>query len=214
MSDSAHDKFIAAGGRLYPELGYGKLSVRVLAAEAGLSPGMFHHLFTSKDAFILELFRHHNHSISIHLNNLPHFDNPFEKLRTMAQVLATGLRDHLQLIHRMFADSANGVEVVNGFIRQTVSERMALFIKVMEECGRLDGSVPATAIQRLGYFSAAVHAPMIIGSRFGQMGLLPECIRDGVPDILTDQAIAQRIDWCMGALFPLHAGFTDKQEKS
>lgn len=214
MSDSAHDKFIAAGSRLYPELGYYRLSVRVLAAEAGLSPGMFHHLFASKDAFIVELFRHHNQSVSLQLNNLPHFDNPFEKLRSMAKVLATGLRDHLQLIHRMFADSANGVEVVNAFIRQTVSERMALFIEVMDECGGLDGSIPATAIQRLGYFSAAVHAPMIIGSRFEQMRLLPEGIRDQVPHLLTDDAITQRIDWCMGALFPRHAKFTDKQEES
>ena len=51
MSESARTKFIAAGEKLYPELGYSKLSVRLLAAEAELSSGMFHHLFENKDVF-------------------------------------------------------------------------------------------------------------------------------------------------------------------
>ena len=44
MSDT-RSQFIAAGFKLYPQHGYRKLSVRMLAAEAGLSAGMFHHLF-------------------------------------------------------------------------------------------------------------------------------------------------------------------------
>ena len=211
---NAHDKFIAAGSKLYPELGYYKLSVRVLAAEAGLSSGMFHHLFANKDAFILELLNHHNNYISANLDMAALSDNLFEKLRTMAQVLAEDIRNNLQLIHRMFADSANGVDVINHFIRTTSAKRMELFRKVLEECGKLDNSVPATDVQRLGYFSAAVNAPMIIGSRFGQMDLLPDTIKDQVPDILTNEAISERIDWCLNAMFPYHAKFTDKQEKS
>ncbi len=213
-AQNAHDKFIAAGSKLYPELGYYRLSVRVLAAEAGLSSGMFHHLFTSKDAFILELLNHHNNYISANLDMVVLSDNPFEKLRAMAQVLAENIRNNLQLIHRMFADSANGVDVINHFLRITSAKRMELFRKVLEECGKLDNSVPATDVQRLGYFSAAVNAPMIIGSRFGQMDLLPDTIKDRVPDILTNEAITERIGWCLDAMFPHHAKFTDKQEKS
>ena len=55
--DSAREVFLAAGMRLYPELGYQHLSVRLLAAEAGLSPGMFHHLFANKEAFVAEVLQ-------------------------------------------------------------------------------------------------------------------------------------------------------------
>lgn len=55
--DSARGVFLAAGMRLYPSHGYQRLSVRLLAAEAGLSPGMFHHLFASKEAFVAEVLQ-------------------------------------------------------------------------------------------------------------------------------------------------------------
>ena len=55
--DSAREVFLAAGMRLYPELGYQHLSVRLLAAKAGLSPGMFHHLFANKEAFVAEVLQ-------------------------------------------------------------------------------------------------------------------------------------------------------------
>ncbi|MBP7301946.1 MAG: TetR family transcriptional regulator, partial [Brachymonas sp.] len=47
MSSSAREQFIEAGMHLYPQYGYRQLSVRLLAAETGLSSGMFHHLFAS-----------------------------------------------------------------------------------------------------------------------------------------------------------------------
>lgn len=57
MSSSAREQFIEAGMHLYPRYGYRQLSVRLLAAETGLSSGMFHHLFASKDDFVSELLK-------------------------------------------------------------------------------------------------------------------------------------------------------------
>lgn len=55
MSKDVRGQFIAAGMKLYPQWGYQKLSVRLLAAEAGVSSGMFHHVFADKDEFVGEL---------------------------------------------------------------------------------------------------------------------------------------------------------------
>ncbi|WP_159069543.1 TetR/AcrR family transcriptional regulator [Neisseria animaloris] len=46
-------QFIQAGLRLCPQYGYRKLSVRLLAAGAGLSTGVFHHSFVDKNAFLM-----------------------------------------------------------------------------------------------------------------------------------------------------------------
>lgn len=202
MSQNTRDKFIATGSRLYPQLGYHQLSVRVLAAETGLSSGMFHHLFKNKDAFIIEMLSHHNDMIALHLDNIELPENCFARLRVMAQALACNMRDNLQLIHRVFADSAIGVEAVNDFIRTAAAQRLDYFGKLLEECARLDNSVPASTVQRLAYLSSAVHAPMIIGLRFHQAGLLPETLGSQVSELLTDEAIGQRIDWCLQSLFP------------
>ncbi|ASK26628.1 hypothetical protein BG910_01715 [Neisseria chenwenguii] len=55
MTENTRTRFLEPGLRLYPQYGCQKLTVRLLAAETGLSLGMFHHHFASKDAFIGEL---------------------------------------------------------------------------------------------------------------------------------------------------------------
>ena len=56
---SSSQQFIRAAERLYPQLGYQKLSVRALAAQAQLSSGLFHHLFANKDDFMAQVFAQH-----------------------------------------------------------------------------------------------------------------------------------------------------------
>lgn len=68
MTDS-RTQFISAGLALYPELGYHKLSVRALAAQAKLSAGMFHHLFENKDDFMRQLFEQYFQNISMYLQD-------------------------------------------------------------------------------------------------------------------------------------------------
>lgn len=204
MTSSAHSKFIQAGEKLYPELGYRKLSVRALAAEAGLSAGMFHYLFANKDAFILEMLEFHNQQTLSDLENMELPENPFEKLRLVTFSRARHIRKNLLIIHRLFADSADGTEVVNRFIRENTEKSMAMFTEILEACGRCDNSIPATTVQRLSYFTGAVIAPMVLGSRFKQTDLLSESLAAEVPDILSDHSIEQRIDWCINAMFPNH----------
>lgn len=201
MSDT-RSKFIAAGWKLYSERGYHKLSVRALAAEAGLSPGMFHHLFENKDAFFAEMLAYREEATwrSIDVETLP--EHPFACLQRLLYLLAVSVRDDLHQAQRLLADSAGGVEVVNAFVRSSISRRVERLAGVLDECARLDNSCPATLTQRLSYLSGSVIAPILVGSSFADMGVLPETLRQGVPDLLDDASVHQRISWSIGALFP------------
>ncbi|MCP1771858.1 AcrR family transcriptional regulator [Neisseria perflava] len=203
MTGRAHDKFIQAGLVLYPDLGYRKLSVRALAAEAGLSPGMFHHLFASKDEFMQEMLARCDYEVwgSWVVENLPQ-TNPFERLREVTRLFALNTRNHLKMAHRLLTDSADGVDVINRSVKQSITARTEVFLELLEACGQCDNSRPATSAQRLGYFNAAVIGPMIVGTRFQQMDLLPDSLNCEVENVLTDEAILQRIDWSLNALFP------------
>ncbi|STZ75690.1 TetR/AcrR family transcriptional regulator [Bergeriella denitrificans] len=215
MTDTTHQKFIRAGLQRYPELGYHKLSVRALAAEAGVSPGMFHHLFTGKDAFIREMLRHHDRLIWGGLENAALPDNPFAALRGAIYITACSMRDNLAMVNRLLADSADGVAVVNDFIKANMEKRLAFFTQLLEACAETDDSRPAATTQRLAYLGCSVSAAMVVGVRFGQRGLLPGFIGGEVTEILSDEAIMQRIDWSLGTMFPsyeaqLHSSFKNK----
>ena len=123
MSESARTKFIAAGEKLYPELGYSKLSVRLLAAEAELSSGMFHHLFENKDVFMLEMFRHYNITAFGRLDFADVPDEPFARLYYAAFAIAQSVRDNLLFIQRIFTDSADNIAIANEFLKSEMELR-------------------------------------------------------------------------------------------
>ena len=48
----------------------------------------------------------------------------------------------------------------------------------------------------------AIAAPLLIGSRMQAAGILPDIIAaDFAPAVMSDAAIAERIDWALTALF-------------
>ena len=174
MSESARTKFIAAGEKLYPELGYSKLSVRLLAAEAELSSGMFHHLFENKDVFMLEMFRHYNITAFGRLDFADVPNEPFARLYYAAFAIAQSVRDNLLFIQRIFTDSADNIAIANEFLKSEMEERTRVIVGLLEECAAIDDGVPTATIQRLGYLSSAVIAPMVLGTRFNSMELLSD----------------------------------------
>ena len=56
-SQQLDQALLRSGRALYPALGCAGLSQRKLAEHAGISPGMFHYHFASKDAFLRALLQ-------------------------------------------------------------------------------------------------------------------------------------------------------------
>lgn len=197
---SIYSQFIEAGMRLYPQYGYRKLSVRLLAAEAGVSSGMFHHLFVDKDAFVEELLNNKRKQIfgTLHLD-CPANAPPLDRLRQMVWQLAINIRDNLAWLHRVFADGADQVAVVEKFMHAHFSDSASRFLTLLDECR---AGTQADLLHRWSYLCGSIFAPMIIGARLSDMGVLPALLENYVPEILSDAAIARRIEWTFAVLFP------------
>lgn len=202
-SDSAREVFLAAGMRLYPSHGYQRLSVRLLAAEAGLSPGMFHHLFASKEAFVAEVLqRKYDAAFAALQLQVRPGRGVRENLRDALRFLAFFARAHQDWVVRVFADAPT-VTSIHEFVSQYAGMRhVSLIIDLLARAERQGLLVPAAPLQRSAFLMGAILAPMLIGSRLQAAGLLPEFLAAAfAPQVMEDAAIVQRIDWALDVLF-------------
>ena len=192
-------QWLAAGLRLYPKYGYHKLSVRLLAAETGMSSGMFHHIFVNKEEFVRELLnRQRQHIFTGIVLEGAAFESPIACLRQAAYSLAVNIRDHLPWVHRVFVDADNRVAVAEDFLQGHLFDITNGFLGLLNQCCV---GTQAQQLQRLGFLCSSVMASMILGTRLQDMGVLPDELAAHVPEMLSDEAIEQRIEWAFQALF-------------
>lgn len=202
MRTATRSLFLQSGLQLYPQYGYHRLSVRRLAAATGLSPGMFHHLFANKDAFIGDVLRHKYDSAFAELIlHIPPHHPVISRLHHALRFVARFVRDNLDWIHRIFADSADGVTVVNHFIRDNATRHVSLFLTLFAEGEAAALFVAATPVQRFTFLMGAVITPMIIGTRLQSADLLPQTFAGTFSgSIMSDDAIEERINWAISAI--------------
>lgn len=204
MTDAVkpRDAFIAAGKALYPRYGYRQLSVRLLAAEAGLSPGMFHHLFADKEAYIAEVLQHKYDEAFAQLTlHIRPGRSERDNLCAVLTYLAVFTRENIDWITHIFADAAE-VAGIRDFIRLHGTRHIELLLNLLDSAARRGLLKPAALVQRSSFLMGAVAAPLLIGSRMQAAGILPDNLADHfTPDVQSDAAIAERIDWALTALF-------------
>ena len=201
MNPTARSQFLADGAKLYAQYGYRQLSVRLLAAETGLSSGMFHHLFASKADFVAELLESQNADTFGRLDfRTDEHASAVAKLRHAVCLLAGGVRDNLAWINRIFADSADGVETADTFLRQQFDRYSAWLYQLLGEC--FPQMPLPDLVMRMSYLCSSVVAPMFLSIRLNNMGILLEEVSSHIPAVLSDEALEQRIDWTFAALFP------------
>ena len=198
--DSAREVFLAAGMRLYPSHGYQRLSVRLLAAEAGLSPGMFHHLFASKEAFVAEVLQRKYDAAFAELQlQVRPGRGVRENLRDAMRFLAFFARAHLDWIVRVFADAAAAREFVSDYAGM---RHIALMLDLLDRAERQGLLVPAAPLQRSSFLMGSVLAPLLVGSQLQAAGMLPDFLAAGFSSqVMDDAALLQRIDWALEVLF-------------
>ena len=201
MNPTARSQFLADGAKLYAQSGYRQLSVRLLAAETGLSSGMFHHLFASKADFVAELLESQNADTFGRLDfRTDEHASAVAKLRHAVCLLAGSVRDNLAWINRIFADSADGVETADTFLRQQFDRYSAWLYQLLGEC--FPQMPLPDLVMRMSYLCSSVVAPMFLSIRLNNMGILLEEVSSHIPAVLSDEALEQRIDWTFAALFP------------
>lgn len=200
MSSPTHQQFIEAGMQLYPQYGYRQLSVRLVAAHAGLSPGMFHHVFASKDEFVVQILQHYYAQSFAQLDMSGVSGTPHQRLRSAVWQLARLVRTHLGWIKQAIADCSAGIGVVDDFVRprhKRLADDMVVLVQNCDDCGG-DSAVLA---QKMAFLNGAVFAPIVLLPHLLELRMYPTGMEVSMSAALEDEAIGLRIDWAFAALF-------------
>lgn len=197
---SSSQQFILAAEKLYPQMGYQKLSVRVLAVEAKLSSGLFHHLFANKDDFMAQVFAQHFQRAFGWL--APEFAEdapPLERLRRLYFQAALSLRDEVPWITRMMIDSADNVATAQQSMQDLVLREFHIVREMVREIApQLSDE---QAMQAISQMQTSILLPILAANTFSRIRVVPDELRQPILQQLTDDALAQRVDWMINALF-------------
>ncbi|EEP69541.1 TetR/AcrR family transcriptional regulator [Kingella oralis] len=197
---SSSQQFIRAAERLYPQLGYQKLSVRALAAQAQLSSGLFHHLFANKDDFMAQVFAQHFQRAFGWL--APEFAAdapPLERLRRLYFQAALSLRNEVPWITRMMIDSADNVATAQQSMQDLVLREFHIVRQMVREIApQLSNEQAMLAISQM---QTSILLPILAANTFSRIRVVPDELRRPILQQLTDEALAQRVDWMIKALF-------------
>ena len=181
-------------------MGYQKLSVRVLAVEAKLSSGLFHHLFANKDDFMAQVFAQHFQRAFGWL--APEFAEdapPLERLRRLYFQAALSLRDEVPWITRMMIDSADNVATAQQSMQDLVLREFHIVREMVREIApQLSDE---QAMQAISQMQTSILLPILAANTFSRIRVVPDELRQPILQQLTDDALAQRVDWMINALF-------------
>ena len=193
---------LASGAALYPQCGCGGLSVRAVAAHAGASPGMFHYHFESKDAFVREVLQRFYEDLFSQIA-LParQAGEPLQRLRQVLLALGRLLRQHALVLRRVLADAEAGHAVAVDFLRRNMPRHVKLLLQLLAEAEAAGQIAPRPPLLRLTFVLGAVAMPVLAASMLKEQDLLPALARPMVvPQVLSDEAIAQRAEMALKAL--------------
>lgn len=195
---------LASGQALYAELGCTRLSVRAVTQHAQVPLGMFHYHFKSKDEFLAQVLQQLYERMFSQLSERAGTDGPpLARLRLAIGFLAGFVRDHNAVLGRILADAFAGQPVVAGFVRANAPRHVGLLLTLMAQAEQAGQLAPAAPLQRMVFVMGAVAFPLLVAPRIAALGVLPAplgAMVDG--QLLSDAAIAQRIDWVLAALGP------------
>lgn len=200
---NSRQRFLAAGRELYTLLGYRDLSIRRLAQQVGLSPGSFHHLFTSKDEFLVEVLDQiYQEALGLLTSQVQRRRGSVRaKLASYLFFLADFARQNSRLIRRIFEDSVEAPAVLR-FIQQRATGHMSILFVLLERATARKLLKPSNLAQRSAFLINAVLGPLLLGRCMLEASILPEQIAmDFDRQVESDVAINQRIDWALTAIF-------------
>jgi AcrR family transcriptional regulator len=195
-------QLLASGRALFAQTGCAGLSVRQLAAHAGVSPGMFHYHFGSKEQFLRTLLQQLYDEMFTELQHDAVLEGPAaERLRATLTGLARFVRQHRSVIARVWHDAACGEEVARDFMRRNAPRHLRLLLSLLDRA-QTEGSLSAQPpLQALALLMGAVIAPLLIAPGFARLGITAGFgARATDEQVLSDRAIDQRVRRALLAL--------------
>lgn len=193
-----------AGLALLPTLGCRNLSIRQLAAHAGVNPGMFHYHFKTKDNFVRAVLqRIYEEMFSELAVQASGSQAAIVNLRNLLRTLARFTRKHRLLMVRLLSEAMSGEKLPAEFLKANLPRHFALIADLVVQGQREHSIVAAPVAQVMAFIVGAIAAPLLAGSALQQHGLLPRGVAgDFAVDVLSEPAMDQRIDMVLRGVAP------------
>jgi AcrR family transcriptional regulator len=201
-SQNIDQSLLASGRVLYPQHGCAGLSVRQICEHAGVNRGMFHYHFQSKENYLATLLQCLYDEVfgQLQLQAAQACDAK-ERLRQSLCLLARLMRTHGPWIGRAWADASLGESVAQAFLQANAPRHMGLLMTLTQEAAQAGSWAPMPALQRFGFLMGSILAPMVLVPAAIQLQFIPAQIAATAPqDVLSDAAIAERVDRALAAL--------------
>ncbi|MFZ6641206.1 TetR/AcrR family transcriptional regulator [Undibacterium sp. TC4M20W] len=200
-SQQLDEVLLQSGRALFAQHGCGGLSLRMLAEHAGVNVGMFHYHFKNKDNFLTQLLQTMYDEVFVQLQaEVNHEGSPVQRLREALYLLGRLLREHGGWIGRVWADAAMGEKVARQFLEKNGSRHVLLITGLLMQAMESGEIAMAPPTHALAFLMASVAAPMVIVPRALDMGFVPAMLQEPLSQVLSDDAIADRVNRALYAL--------------
>lgn len=201
-SQQLDEAMLASGRALFPAAGCAGLSVRAVAEHAGARPAMFHYHFGSKDAFLRTLLQRMYDEMYTQLAHTVQAEGPaLQRLRAGLMTLGGVVRTRRRLLARVWMDAMAGEPVAVAFFRDNAPRHLGLLFGLLAQA-QAEGTLrELPPLQRFAFTMGAVLLPMVFIAGLAEAAALPALPASHVHDqVLSDEALAQRIDLALAAL--------------
>ena len=201
-SQDIDQALLRAGRELYPERGCAGLAVRAVAEHAGVNLGMLHYHFRTKENFLRAVLQQMYEEMFEQLGVEAAHDAPArDRLRAALIAIATFLRANRRIVARVWIDALAGEPVAREFMRANAPRHIGLLAALLDAAQREGSLRELPPLQRLVTLLGAVALPIVFVAGVVDAGLEPGATRRAFDaQVLSDAAIAQRIDLLLDAL--------------
>ncbi|MEO6024442.1 MAG: TetR/AcrR family transcriptional regulator [Burkholderiales bacterium] len=195
-------QLIEAGRALLAETGCRGFSIRELTDAAGVNLGMFHYHFKTRDNFLAVVLQNVYEEMFASLTFQAHADRAhLENLRAAVNVLGRFSRDNRLLLRRLMADMMAGEAIAQQFFRNNVPRHLGVMAGLIADAQRADELPPMAIFQAMSFIAGAVAMPIMMATALQHEGFAPPPLMANLDnDVLSDVAIAQRVDMALYGL--------------
>ena len=193
---------IATARELLSETGCRGFSIRQLTDRAGVNLGMFHYHFKTREQFLSQVLHEVYQEMFASLTFQAHVDRPpLENLRAALKVLGHFARDHRLLMRRLMADAMSGDTTALEFFQRHIPLHLGVLAQLIN-AGQKTGVLQKIPLpQALSFLAGAVAFPSILVTLATDQQLVPASFLTRFDkDVLSDAAIAQRVDMALRGL--------------
>jgi AcrR family transcriptional regulator len=194
-----------AGKEIVSKEGCSGLRVRELVRRAGVNLGMFHYHFQTKERFKEALLQEMYETFFEKLTfaSKEHSSTAIGQLRNTLLAMGEFVHDRSESYLGIFKDILNEDPEVIDFVTRNGPRHMAVIRELVMKCQKEGSIVSIPFPQIMAFIMTSTNLPILIGAvvrRNAKGRMKPQALKSYELDVLSNKAIAQRIDLALKGL--------------